>query len=359
MYNILLIEDASGDAESCRDTVKRMNIQAGVEVYRLFVAESYDRGIAELKNQYDGIIVDIKLDGEHSGNQVIRTIIQEYRVPVAVMTGTPDTELDEGSPICIYKKGEDSYESIIKSLYKVSSTGLFNVIGGTGIIEKAMNQIFWKNLYPQISIWESKKEAGIETEKVLLRYAVAHIQELIDNEVPDYETEEMYIKPPINNEIKTGSIFCSSRDGMHCIVLSPPCDLAVHNGEIKTDRILVCQIDDHDKVNKEVADKAQKRDKKKENIKNAIKNNYTDYYHWLPSNSLFCGGYINFRKVITYPPKDFIGEYGSPIIKVQEYFVKSILGRFSAYYARQGQPDFDFKSEMNSIIEKICPAETA
>lgn len=359
MYKILLIEDAAGDAESCEDTVKRMNLQEGAEIYQVLVAESYDKGIAELKNHYDGIIVDIKLDGEHSGNQVIRAIIEKYRVPVAVMTGTPDTELEENSPICTYKKGEDSYENIIKALYKVSSTGLFNVIGGTGIIEKAMNQIFWKNLYPQISIWESKKEAGIETEKVLLRYAIAHIQELIDSEIFDYETEEMYITPPICKEIKTGSIFCSNKDYMHCIVLSPPCDLAVHNGEFKTDRILVCQIDDHDEINKEVADKAKKRDKKKENIKNAIKNNYTDYYHWLPANNLFCGGYINFRKVITYSPKNFMAEYGLPIIKVQEYFVKSILARFSAYYARQGQPDFDFKSEMDSIVEKICPSEIA
>ena len=41
----------------------------------------------------------------------------------------------------------------------------------------------------------------------------------------------------------------------------------------------------------------------------------------------------------------------------QEYFVKNILNRFSAYYARQGQPDFDFKSEATAIIDKIVPAE--
>jgi len=266
MSKFLLIEDAAEDAEACKDTVKRMNIEAGEDVIQLCVTESYDKGIAELKNEYDGVIIDIKLDGEHSGNQIIRAIIEKYRVPVAVMTGTPDTELEEGSPICIYKKGEASYEEIIKSLCRASSTGLFNVLGGTGIIEKAMNRIFWKNLYPQISLWEEKKDKGIETEKVLLRYAVSHIQELIDSEVPAYVTEEMYIKPPVREEIKTGTIFCSNKDGMYCIVLSPPCDLAVHNGEIKTDRILVCEIDNHDTVNQEVADKAQKRDKKKENI---------------------------------------------------------------------------------------------
>src|SRR5690554_5478388 len=106
MYKLLLIEDAEVDAEACKDTVKRMNIEAGKDALQLFVAKSYDTGVAELKNEYDGIIVDIKLDGDHSGNQIIRAIIEKHRVPVAVMTGTPDTELEEGSPICIYKKGE-------------------------------------------------------------------------------------------------------------------------------------------------------------------------------------------------------------------------------------------------------------
>lgn len=60
---------------------------------------------------------------------------------------------------------------------------------------------------------------------------------------------------------------------------------------------------------------------------------------------------------MTYPPEAFVEEYGQPKVKVQEYFVKNILNRFSAYYARQGQPDFDFKSEATAIIDKIVPAE--
>ena len=136
--------------------------------------------------------MDIKLDGDHSGNEIIPEIVEKFRVPVAIFTGTPDTELDDGSPIQVYKKGEASHEEILQELRAVSDTGLFNVLGGTGIIENVMTQIFWKNLYPQISLWKEKKAQGIETEKVLLRYAVSHIQELIDDEIPAYITEEMY-----------------------------------------------------------------------------------------------------------------------------------------------------------------------
>lgn len=358
MYNFLLIEDSAEDSGLFQDTVKRLNIAADKELYHLDVAETYANGMKKVSEKLNGIIVDIKLDGDHSGNEIIREVVEKFRVPVAIFTGTPDIELDDGSPIQVYKKGEATHEEILKELCAVSETGLFNVLGGSGIIENVMTQIFWRNLYPQINLWKEKKAQGVETEKVLLRYAVSHIQELIDNEIPAYVTEEMYIKPPILYDIKTGSIFQSSKDDLFCIVLSPPCDLAKHNEKFKTDRILVCEIDNHDTVNTAIASKSTKRKDKKADIQNAIKNNSTDYYHWLPQNTLFEGGYINFRKVMTYPPETFIEEYGQPKVKVQEYFVKNILNRFSAYYARQGQPDFDFKSEATAIINKIVPTES-
>ncbi len=353
MYNFLLIEDSAEDASSFLDTIKRLNIAAEEELYHLDVAKTYAAGLKSISGKLNGIIVDIKLDGDHSGNEIIREIVGRFRVPVAIFTGTPDTEQNDSSPIRVYKKGEAGHEEILKELCAVSDTGLFNVLGGTGIIENVMTQIFWKNLYPQINLWKEKRAQGIETEKVLLRYAISHIQELIDDEVPAYVTEEMYINPPISQDIKTGSIFQSSTDGLFCIVLSPPCDLVKHDGRFKTDRILVCEIDNQNTVYTAMASKGQNKGGIKRDIQNAIKNNYTDYYHWLPQNTLFEGGYINFRKVITYPPEKFVEEYGRPKVKVQEYFVKNILNRFSAYYARQGQPDFDFKSEAAVILDRV------
>lgn len=355
MYNFLLIEDSEDDYNAFSDTIKRLNIAAEEVKYHLKIAKTYEEALKELTGNLSGIIVDIKLNEGHSGNEVIREIVNKFRVPVAIFTGTPDTDQYNGSPIRIYKKGEVTHERILNDLCAVSDTGLFNVLGGTGIIEQVMTQIFWNNLFPQIELWKDKKAQGIETEKVLLRYAVSHIQELIDNEVPAYITEEMYIKPPVLNEIRTGAIYESSIDKRLCIVLSPPCDLAVYKGKYKTDRILVCEIDSHDELNAELAGKANKRSEKKVWIQNAIKNNVTNYYHWLPKNTLFEGGYINFRKVITYPPEEFNQEYGNPKVKIQEYFVKNILNRFSAYYARQGQPDFDFKSEASAILNEIDP----
>ena len=104
-----------------------------------------------------------------------------------------------------------------------------------------------------------------------------------------------------------------------------------------------------------LSEMCKKKDKKIKAIEKALKNNYSDYYHWLPRNDIYQGGYINFRKVITYSPEDFAKEFEKSEVKVQEFFVKSILNRFSAYYARQGQPDFKFKDESEHIFENaVC-----
>lgn len=352
MYRFLLIEDAETDIQSCISTVDRMNEENPEINIELGVASEMDQALHELKNDYNGAIIDIKLNNGDSGNDVIKKIVNEYRIPVAVMTGTPDTILDENSPIVVYKKGESTYEDILNSLMNSFKTGLFDVMGGKGILESTMNKVFWNNLYPQICVWEELKGKGYETEKILLRYAISHIQELIDLEVPAYITQEMYIKPPISEHIQTGSIIRNKLDNLFYVVLSPPCDLAIHNGKIKTDRVMACEIEEQAKINLDAVGTAVKKDKQKNALLKAIKNNHTEYYHWLPENNLFVGGYINFRNVYTFTPEEIEAEFEKSELHIQDYFVKDILSRFSAYYARQGQPDFEFDEEAEKVLQK-------
>lgn len=356
MYKILLVEDTESDVKSCTDSVDIMNRQNSDVQIKIDIASSYENALEKLNKDYAnfaGVIIDIKLNGENTGNEIIEQIINQYRLPVAVMTGTPDTILEENSPIHIYKKGEDKYQDIINNLIKTVNTGLFNVIGGRGIIETTMNQIFWRNLYPQAEMWEKLKEEGYETEKILLRFAISHIQELLDYEVPQYVTQEMYIKPPVTEDIKTGSIVKNKEDCIYYVVLSPPCDLAIHDGKMKTDTVIICEIEPLEGISKEVIGEASSLTKKAKNLRKAITNNYTEFYHWLPQNELFVGGYINFRHVYTYSPDELKNQFEKPELHISSYFVKDILSRFSAYYARQGQPDFKFDEEAEKLVKKI------
>ena len=351
MYKILLIEDSESDFSACQDTVNMMNDEYQDRKLELTIAETYQKAIEILNDQFHGVIVDIKLDNGNSGNDILRTIISQYRIPVAVMAGTPDTYLQENSPIVVYIKGRDQYKDIINNLIESYDTGLFDVIGGRGILEETMNQIFWGNLYPQNNVWLELRKEGYDTKRILLRYAISHIQELLDYEVPSYVTHEMYIKPPINKSIKTGTILKSKKDGKYNIVLSPPCDLAIHNDNMKTDTVMICEIESEEKVCKEVIGITGER-KRVKVLLPAIKNNYKDYYHWLPQNELFEGGYVNFRYVLNYSPEELKEEFEESRLHLTSFFVKDILSRFSAYYARQGQPDFEFEIEAKKILEK-------
>lgn len=354
IYNYLLVEDSHEDAEVCKSTVERMNDQNQEVKIIIDVAGNLEFAKKMLNNPYDGAIIDIKLGDTDNGNEVIRTIIDKYRFPVAVMTGTPDTILEDDSPIKIYKKGETTYEDIIQSLINISKTGLFKVIGGKGIIEETMNSVFWNNLYPKIETWKKLHDSGVDTETILLRYAIAHIHELLDDNMPVYSTEEVYIKPPLTNRIRTGSILKNKSDDLYYIVLSPPCDLAIHDGNMKTDRVMLCEIDDYRIVSRSAVGDTS-GNKRKKALLPTIKNNKKEYYHWLPQNSIFEGGYINFRKVINYSPEELELQFHTPELRVQDSLVKDILSRFSSYYARQGQPDFDFDKEADIIINTLFP----
>ena len=84
----------------------------------------------------------------------------------------------------------------------------------------------------------------------------------------------------------------------------------------------------------------------------SLANNNRQYRHWLPPTKFFEGGVVNFRKLKTLHKKDFKEQFEKPYIQISPPFVKDIVSRFSAYYARQGQPDIDNKVFVDSYTQQ-------
>ncbi len=354
-YKFLIVEDSYSEIEVCKETVDVMNDEAEDNMVSVDFAKTIDEAMKKLQNEYyHGAVVDIKLKDNENGNDVIKAIMDKYRMPVIVYTATPDVEQPSEDPIKILKKADYTPDMIITELMDEISTGMFTVLGGRGDLEKGLSDIFWKILYPQIDIWKDYKKKNIDTEKILLRYAIAHILEMLDENGPEYCTQEMYIKRMDDSQLQTGSLVRKkSEDNAFYIVLSPPCDLAVHGGGMKTERVLVCQIENKvaeilKQRTKKISDENERKQVEYDVYKSIMSNRYSGYYHWLPDNSLFVGGLINFRKIETSKPSDFLKNYESLEVKISYLFVKNILNRFSAYYSRQGQPDFNIELELNS-----------
>jgi len=350
-FKLLIVEDNEMDLNVCKDTVKRYKNEKSRDI-ELVECKTLEEALDKVDNSFDGVIIDLKL-GPHGneGNKIIQDIHKGLRIPIAVLTGTP-ANADTSLNIPVYKKGEIGYSDILDYFFEIYDTGVTRIFGGRGTIEDTMNNIFWENIYPQIESWRSYTAKGKKTEKALLRFTINHLLELLNDNSDYCYPEEMYISPLVSNSVKTGSIVLNRNTKKNYIVMSPACDLVIRScGSFKTDRILLCEIEDFDQVKDVSLEGITKSDKKIRKVEELIKNNYTEYYHWLPLTPVFKGGFINFRWTIALEKNRFDENFELLQVQVSSHFVKDIISRFSSYYARQGQPDFDFGALAKELIE--------
>lgn len=343
---ILFVEDNQQDQLLCFNAVEDFNEDNNCNVV-IDCCDNVEAALIKLSGSYyDGAIIDMKLANEgNEGNEVLDEIKRTFRrIPVAIMTGTPDVISPEDFPLVeIYKKGDSEYQSIISELYMIYKTGLTKIMGGKGEIEKKLGEIFINNILPQRSSWMGyAKKDSIKTEKALLRYTLNHLVQLLDNDVETCFPEEMYIYPLISSSISIGCILQKKSNNCYYIIMNPACDLAVRpNGNCNTDRALLVEIQPVEDIFTDFNWSNLSVGNRKE-LNKLYKNNKTGYYHWLPKVDFFPGGTINFRRVSTYSECELDIDFHKSNLQISPSFIKDIVSRFSSYYARQGQPDIEY-----------------
>lgn len=331
VMKLLLVEDNEQERKTCKATAKRYQREKNRPV-EIIEKSSLSNALDILDNTFDGAIVDLRLGiDDYDGNEVIKEISSRYRIPIVVLTGHPRNVVTGIPLLHTYTRGEAGYDEIFDLFFRVYQTGLTNIFGGRGHIEEAMDKIFWQNILPSLEAWQNYAGDGQETEKALLRFTVSQLYEFLNDDTTHFFPEEMYIIPPFTNSVKTGIITKLKDSNTWYIVLSPACDLVLRaDGKPKTDRILTCQIE-----------KVSELTSKKDEVKKVVKNNFTPYLHYLPVTRQFPGGVINFRKIDTFSLPEVEKKFDKPYAQISMAFVKDIIARFSSYYSRQGQPDFD------------------
>lgn len=350
-FRLLIVEDNDQDLNTCRDTVARYCEEKQREI-ELIECKTVKEAFEKLDNSFDGAIIDLKLaEKGDEGNQVVSKIEESgFRIPVAILTGTPDAADSHFAYIGVFKKGDPGtgYDDLLDYFWGIHNTGLTRIMGGRGIIEKTLNTVFRQNLLPQKEKWVAYgKEDSPRTEKALLRYALSHLLELLDDDGDRCFPEEVYLTPPLTQKKRTGSIVREKTSNHRFVVMSPACDLAIRdNGKCKTDRILIVEIDSQMSLFPEHSP-AGLTNKQKKELEAAYKNNKSAYYHWLPRTDFFQGGFLNFRKLSSLSGEEFHERFEKPEVQISPSFVKDMVARFSTYYARQGQPDIDFEHFIN------------
>jgi CheY-like chemotaxis protein len=370
---MLIVDDSPQERRTCRDSVVRYQDEKKCQM-ELVECASVEEALSKLDNSFDGAIIDLKLASQgNEGNEVIRRIVDsQFRIPVAILTGTPDSADLNFSYIGVFKKGEIQYADLLDTFWGIHNTGLTRIMGGRGVIEKNLNQVFLKNLLPQTNTWVAYgKKDPARTEKALLRHTLNHLLQLLDDDVEQCFPEEFYIYPPLTTFVRTGSIIKRKSDQTYFAVLNPACDLVVRaGGKYKTDRLLIAEVDDY-KIFESVKGMQKSKNKKERtkieecthhhpdsecykqllkyqndlmerSVSGLLRNTHSLYYHKLPKTVFFQGGFLNFRKLTSLDTESFEKEFSLPEIQISSSFIKDIVSRFASYYARQGQPDIDF-----------------
>ena len=357
-FKLLLVEDDAREIQTFNTTMERY-CQENKKNIEPVVAKNLSESISILNNSFDGAIIDIKLNGDNNaGNELLGVIAEKFRIPVAVYTGTPDIVDVSRVDFKKFRRGV-GYDQALDFLFEIYNTGVTKILGGRGYLEKVMNDVFWMSILPNLDTWKSYSGNGKNTEASLLRFVINHIVEIADTDVEKYLPDEMYISIVDPNILKTGSIVKHIKTDSYFIVLSPACDLVLYDNKPKTDRILLCLIEKPEDIadvsvnkmrkfqiletdgEKEKALKLQNKANEKQGITNSFPSNRTPYFHFLSKTRFFQGGIVNFRHVETVEFDDYKNKFSGPVIQISSTFTKDIVARFSSYYARQGQPEFD------------------
>ena len=240
--------------------------------------------------------------------------------------------------IRVFTKGQHGFDDVLHCLWEPYSIGLTRIMGGRGLLEERLNTVFLRNLLPTLDAWirYGKKDAE-RTEKALLRYALGHLVAGLDgDETPSYP-EEVYLAPPLDDALTTGSIVMRKGDNTCYVVMTPACDLVLRDGKPNVDSIILAEIVPEETVYAALNANAGRQRKLKGN-------NDKHCYHWLPKSKVADGGYLDFRQLQTVPLAKLGCEFERFDTRIAPGFVKDIVSRFSAFYARQGQPVIDAPS---------------
>ena len=323
-------------------------------------------------------IIDLKLnnddnaakpDEEISGNVLLKRIIEKEIVPIVVITGFPDkvsTDIDK-SIVKVLPKETNLYDEI-NALIEKYSDSVFKIFGSRGEINKNIKELFW-NVIPQCFTSKNQDISLLSKEKqetVIIRYISSWLSNkyMFDDKYIDVEPIEMYMFPNPIKQVCTCDIYKKNIGENSCeyyMVLTPSCDLA----NKKVDEVILCKIKNYDEVqsfkerleiyNNEQNKESNKAKKAKGDLMKWFRNSHSDSlrYHFLPKVKDFTGGFVDFRSILSleYDKErgEIIDDSYFKIGVITESFKRDIVSRFSSYYHRQGQPEFNCDSVLNNL----------
>ena len=332
---LLIVDDDNEIIQEFEKSVEIYNRYNDNIKYKPYVANNLDKAKERLEIYIiDTAIIDINLnnrsgDDNVDGNRVIEEILKYFRMPIFVVSGTPD-RLDDSLKNNVMIKQYTREVDTNKTLFEIDipnsmQSPTLKYFSRNGYLEKEIAKIYWEYLTETMEYWEqsTRELSQEEIDKILSRHTLSCLNEKLYvngniDKFDEYHFGEMYIIPPIKQHYHTGDII--KKDEELFIILNPSCDIVTK----KVEFYLLAKII---YINK--------------NIEEIKRNKGKECYYYLPyfanifteiQDSVYV---INFQNLQT---TEFCNEY-ERIATISAPFLKDVIARFSRYYARQGQPN--------------------
>lgn len=377
--NFLLIDDDPQQEVIFKEAIDEINEENASNKLTYKAVKTPEEAMVELyKNYFQAIIIDLKLtnddnsstdDEQISGNILLNQIIQKEIIPIVVRTGFPSKVSDKinQSIVKVIPKEEPLYK-VIKELKEKYSDSVFKIFGSRGEINHNIKELFW-DVMPNYFANGDNDILPLPLDKqetVIIRYISSWFSNkyMFDEKYIDVEPIEMYMFPNPIKQVCTCDIYkknISEDNYEYFIVLTPSCDLA----NKKVDEVILCKIKKYDEIqsfveplnnyNSELCKDTSKARKAKDSLTKWFRNSHTDSmrYHFLPKVNKFTGGFVDFRSIISLEYNkdsgEIINEEYSKVGVITESFKRDIVSRFSSYYHRQGQPEFNCDSVLRNL----------
>lgn len=381
---LLILDDDKKVIETYKGVIKRVNREGGIQ-YKEYITTNLDEARECIKYyKLDTAIIDLNLcadsgDSKNAdGNQAIEELMKYFRMPIFVVTGEPaklEEKFRDNNLIKLYPRDKFMSDSGIEEIIpKLFSSNNIQYFSRDGFLEQMINEFYWNHLSFTIDSWGKVAEKhDDEIDKILSRHTVSCLNEqfYVNGNIGSfdrYHPGEMYIIPPIKNHYHTGDIIV--KENKKFIILNPACDIVNMNKlnfyvlaelrkldasfftekDIKTDQVYTNFYASLNKKAKDLFDR----------FKN---NNQGANFHYLPEfNAIETDYLIDFQNLVVVnigedkiekikgeSKEDFFQRYLTNretfivdferIASISSPFLKDIIAKFSAYYARQGQPN--------------------
>ena len=359
---LLILDDDQVVIDSYVDIIRRINRDNNTGLnYKLHSAKTLEEASEIINyNKLDTAIIDLNLNNGDQidldnidGNKAIRELMHYFRMPIFIVSGELsklDQELESNNLIKSISREDFSrdngLETIIPPLFNSNSIHYFS---RDGFLEQKINEFYWDNLSKTIDSWEQVgHDCPDDIEKILSRHTVACLNEQLYvngniGSFDKYHPGEMYIIPPIKQHCHTGDIL--EKDGELFIILNPACDI-VNSSNL--DYFILVKIVDFSSL-KMLREKIKPDHDSQEaffdQLNQAGKTRYhdcqankKDRFHYLPKFAILSDKLIDFQQIINKDKAEI--SIDDRKASISSPFIKDIIARFSAYYARQGQPNF-------------------